>query len=296
MVDIIFTASILAAFLAGAVALFAPCCITVLLPAYLASVFRERKNILKMTFVFFAGISLILVPIGLGAAWLAQFFRDFHKEMYIFGGVLMIILSVLAVAGRGLTMVPLPKRLKLNSGLSDSKSVFLLGIFSGAATSCCAPVLAGAVTLAVISGAFWKALLVTFSYVFGMTFPLFVAAYFYDRFKIGRAGIIKGKIWKIGWGEKTFSLHSTNLIAAIVFLVMGIVLLVLAFSGNAFWAPSFQAKIGQALNAWSQKALELLSNIPDIVWGIIILGLFFLFFKRARRNPSKKNYDFNKSN
>lgn len=94
--DIIFSASIIAAFLAGMVALFAPCCITVLLPAYLASAFREKKNILKMTFVFFAGIAVILVPIGLGAAGLARLFSNFHKELYIFGGILMLILAILA--------------------------------------------------------------------------------------------------------------------------------------------------------------------------------------------------------
>ena len=82
--DIIFGASIIAAFLAGMVALFAPCCITVLLPAYLASAFREKRKILKMTLVFFAGVAAILVPIGLGAAGLARLFQNFHTELYLF--------------------------------------------------------------------------------------------------------------------------------------------------------------------------------------------------------------------
>ena len=91
--DIIFSASLIAAFLAGMVALFAPCCITVLLPAYLASVFREKRDILKMTLVFFAGIAAVLMPIALGAAWLASVFRDFHRELYVVGGLLLIALS-----------------------------------------------------------------------------------------------------------------------------------------------------------------------------------------------------------
>lgn len=285
--DIIFSASIIAAFLAGMVALFAPCCITVLLPAYLASAFREKKNILKMTFVFFAGIAVILVPIGLGAAGLAQIFRDFHKEMYVFGGFLMIALAVLAVSGKGLALIPMPKRImpKMNAG--DSKSVFLLGLFSGAATSCCAPVLAGAMTLAVISGAFWKALIVTLAYVFGMTFPLFITAYFYDRFKIDKSRFIQGKIWRIQLGEKTFVLHSTNFFAGLVFLLMGIVLFVLAFSGNAFWAPSFQVQIGNTLNQWSQNILDILINIPDIIWGVTIIGFFFFLIYKAKRNSNE---------
>lgn len=301
--DIVFSASIIVAFLAGMVALFAPCCITVLLPAYLASAFRDKKNILKMTFVFFAGIAVILVPIGLGAAALAQIFRDFHKEMYIFGGLLMIALAFLSVSGRGLSLIPMPKRIMPKVDATNSKSVFLLGMFSGAATSCCAPVLMGVVTLAVISGVFWKALIVTFAYVFGMTFPLFIAAYFYDRFNLENSKFIKGKLLEFKLpafaktsedkGVKTFFVHSTNLIAGIIFLIMGVILLVLAFSGNAFWAPSFQGEVVVVLNQWSQKVLDILTNIPDVIWGVIIVGIFLFFIYKARKGPRKQNNGIN---
>ena len=285
--DIIFSASIIAAFLAGMVALFAPCCITVLLPAYLASTFREKKNILKMTFIFFAGISIILVPIGLGAASLAQIFRSFHKEMYIFGGLLMIAFAVLAVAGKGFALIPMPKRMMPKIDAAHPKSIFLLGMFSGAATSCCAPVLAGAVTLAVISATFWKALIVTFAYVFGMTFPLFITAYLYDRFKLESSRFVKGKLLEIKFGAKTFFVHSTNIFAGAVFLVMGAVLLALAFSGNAFFAPSFQVEFGKALNTWSQSALDVLFIIPEFIWAIIIIGIFSFFIYKARKHSEK---------
>ena len=285
--DIIFSASIIAAFLAGMVALFAPCCITVLLPAYLASAFREKKNILKMTFIFFAGISIILVPIGLGAASLAQIFRSFHKEMYIFGGLLMIAFAVLAVAGKGVALIPMPKRMMPKIDAAHPKSIFLLGMFSGAATSCCAPVLAGAVTLAVISATFWKALIVTFAYVFGMTFPLFITAYLYDRFKLESSRFVKGKLLEIKFGAKTFFVHSTNIFAGAVFLVMGAVLLALAFSDNAFFAPSFQVEIGKALNTWSQSPLDVLFIIPEVIWAIIIIGFFSFFIYKARKSSKK---------
>ncbi|MDP2695741.1 MAG: cytochrome c biogenesis CcdA family protein [bacterium] len=286
--DIIFSASIVAAFIAGMVALFAPCCITVLLPAYLASAFREKRHILKMTFVFFAGIAVILVPIGLGAAGLAQLFSDFHREMYIVGGGIMIVLAVLSVAGKGLSMVPMPKRAMPDMTTANTKSVFLLGMFSGAATSCCAPVLAGAVTLAVISGAFWKAMIVTFAYVFGMTLPLFLAAYLYDRFKLENSRLIKGKLLELKLGNKVLFIHSTNLVTSIIFLLMGVVLFILAFSGNAFWAPSFQVKIGDALNIWSQKILGTLMNVPEIIWGAVIIGFFaYLFYAAFKRRPDK---------
>jgi len=284
--DTLLGVSLIASFLAGAVALFAPCCITVLLPAYLAAAFRERQQLLKMTLIFFAGISVILIPIGLGAAFLARIFESFHNQLYLAGGLLMIILAVMAILGKGLALVPMTKRIQVNAADSHAKSVFLLGIFSGAATSCCAPVLAGAVTLAVLSGAFWKAILVTFAYVFGMTFPLFLAAYFYDRFKISESKIIKGKLFTWTIGNKTIYVHSTNLLAGGIFLLMGAVLLFLGFSGNAFWSPAWQAQIGQALNRWSQKLAPLLSRVPEVFWGLLILGIFSFFIYRVKR----KNY------
>lgn len=284
--DALLGVSLIASFLAGAVALFAPCCITVLLPAYLAAAFREKEQLLKMTLIFFAGIAVILIPIGLGAAFLARIFEGFHNQLYLVGGLLMIILAVMAVLGKGLALVPMTKRIQVNLTDSHPKSVFLLGIFSGAATSCCAPVLAGAVTLAVLSGAFWKAMLVTFAYVFGMTFPLFILAYFYDRFKLAENKIIKGKLLTWTIGNKTIYVHSTNLLAGAIFLLMGATLLFLGFSGNAFWSPVWQAQIGQALNQWSQKLVPLLGQLPEVFWGLVILGIFFFFIYRAKRKGS----------
>jgi cytochrome c-type biogenesis protein len=282
--DIIFSASIFAAFLAGMVALFAPCCITVLLPAYLASAFREKRDVLKMTLIFFTGIAVILIPIGLGAAWLASIFQNFHSEMYIFGGLVMVILAVLAIFGKGLTMIPMAKKLVANPDVRHPKSVFFLGIFSGAATSCCAPVLAGAVTLAVISGAFWKALIVTFAYVFGMTFPLFIAAYFYDKFKLQNTRLIKGKLLEFFFRGKQIFVHSTNLLAGSIFFLMGVVLVILGIRGDAFWAPEFQVAIGSALNEWSQYIFEVFDGIPDMILGALIFGLFsFFLYKLVKK-------------
>ncbi len=284
--DLLFSASILASFLAGLVALFAPCCVTILLPAYLASVFRERRKILLMTFVFFFGVAAILIPIGLGAAALAQIFQDFHKELYIFGGAFMLLLSAMSLTGKNLSL-PLPRRLKDKSRLSGATSVFVLGIFSGAATSCCAPVLAGAMTLAILSGAFWKALVVVFAYVFGITFPLFVLGYFYDRLHLDNISFLRGRSVTIKLFGKTYSVHSANLLSAAVFLFMGVMLLILSFTANLFWAPQWQVAVSNYLNRLSQNLVEHLSSIPDIVWGITII----IIFASLAAYAAKSNYD-----
>ena len=163
----------------------------------------------------------------------------------------------------------------------------MLGVFSGAATSCCAPVLAGAVALAVISGTFWKALIVTFAYVFGMVIPLFIAGYFYDRFKVEKSKLIIGKIIEFKLGSKNITVHSTNLLAAVIFLVMGIILLSLSYMGGAYWAPEYQIKFGESLNRWSNSAFEVLNNVGDAVWGAVLVLVFAFFIYKTKRIGKK---------
>lgn len=285
--DILFGASILASFVAGMIALFAPCCITVLLPAYCASVFREKKNIVWMTFLFFGGIATILIPIGLGAAFLAQIFRDFHNELWILGGAFMLILAVLSLQGKGLA-IPLPAFMRKDR-LADGAhpvSVYFIGILSGAATSCCAPVLAGAMTLAIASGSFAKALVVVSAYVFGMTFPLFAAAYFYDRYKIENSSFVQGRFFTFPFFGKRITIHSTNLLASAMFFLIGGTMFVLGMTDNAYWSPEHQESLGFALSGWSQTVLTTLSVVPDAVWGVGIAGLFIFLAYSIRRKKT----------
>ena len=68
--NLLTTGSVLAAFLAGGVALFAPCCIVFLAPSYLAVAGQEpgAGGCCPLTFIFAAGLGLVLIPITLGSA------------------------------------------------------------------------------------------------------------------------------------------------------------------------------------------------------------------------------------
>ena len=49
--NILFETSIIASFLGGMLALFAPCCITFMLPAYFAYTFKQKKAILLNSYL-----------------------------------------------------------------------------------------------------------------------------------------------------------------------------------------------------------------------------------------------------
>ncbi len=75
--------SLLAAIIAGSIALFAPCCISVMLPAYFAGSFQNRRVLVAMTFLFAAGIATVILPLAMGASILQQIFPTQHTLIYV---------------------------------------------------------------------------------------------------------------------------------------------------------------------------------------------------------------------
>lgn len=72
MRQVLLSTTILASFLGGVIALLAPCCVSVMLPAYFASTFQRRTRIVGMTLVFAAGVGTVILPIALGASVLSR--------------------------------------------------------------------------------------------------------------------------------------------------------------------------------------------------------------------------------
>ena len=114
--------SLVAAFFAGMVALFAPCCISYLLPAYFGTIFKERSHVLLMTIVYSLGIFLIMLPIVLGARALSFFFFRVHDTTYLIGSLVMLGVGILSLLGLKL---PMPRMGFQQKRPRDIPSVFI---------------------------------------------------------------------------------------------------------------------------------------------------------------------------
>ena len=97
--SLFFGGSIIAAVVAGSLALFAPCCISFMLPAYFASAFANHLRLVAMTFLFAAGVATVILPIALGASVLRQFLAAQHATVYVIGGVLLFGLAIYLLLG-----------------------------------------------------------------------------------------------------------------------------------------------------------------------------------------------------
>lgn len=229
MENVLFQTSLIASFVAGMVALFAPCCITFLLPAYLGSVFKEKEKVLFMTLIFGLGIAAILLPAVLGVAIISKLVFRYHNSLYIAGGLVLVLVSAVTFLGiKSPFMVSFGSR---TQGKTDPLSIFILGIFSGITSACCAPVLVGILAFALISPNFWAALLIGAMYVLGMVTPLFLISLFLSG-KVDKLTILKKSVLKLPIGGKVYSVTLSNLIASGIFFVTGIITLYLAVTGR----------------------------------------------------------------
>src|SRR3989344_9402881 len=155
--------SLVAAYIAGMVALFAPCCISYLFPAYLGNVFKERRHVIGMTVIYSLGIFTIMTPVVLGARALSMLFFNLHDYTYIFGGILMLVVGFVSFLG---VKLPMPQfSFSQGAPKNDIISTYTLGIFSGITSACCAPVLIGVITLSALSPTTIQSLGIGFAYV-----------------------------------------------------------------------------------------------------------------------------------
>lgn len=283
MNDLLVGSSILGGFIGGMLALFAPCCITVLLPSYFAATFRNVGTLVRMTFVFAAGIAVVIIPIAIGLAALGQLFSQFHFILFLVGGLFLLTLGVMTLRGRGFELPFL--RAPAFEGRPGA-SVFALGVFSGAASSCCAPVLVGVLTLTALTNSVPGAVAVAFAYVFGMVFPLFAIALLGDRFGWSTSRIIRGTTVNLGLGGRRVAIHSTNLVGGLLFVAMGVFVLVLAVTGNEFLAVPGQAELGASLQVLGDRVIGLLNGIPNLVILAVLVALAAFLWRKARRSPT----------
>lgn len=270
MTTVLFGGTVIASFLAGMVALFAPCCISVMLPAYFASSFERRRALIAMTFVFAAGISLVILPIALGAAAIGAAINEHHLVVYLVGGLLMLALGAFVIAG-GKLALPMPG---LRAGRkSGPLSVLSLGAFSGVASACCAPVLAGVLALAGASASFSAALVLGVAYVFGMVFPLFAIALLWDRFDWGESRLLRGRRFRLRAAGRELALHSTALASGLLLVGMGAFAVALAFSGNTMPSSGWQVELSARAQHYASVLTDWLQTAPGWITSLALLAL-----------------------
>ncbi len=263
MEGILLQTSLIAAFVGGMVALFAPCCISFLLPAYLGNVFKEKEKVVLMTLVFGLGIFVVMMPAVLGVAALSKALFIYHDNIYFVGGIVMLISAAITFLGLKLPMPSLPGS---DPQKADILSVFTLGVFSGITSACCAPVLIGILTLSFLSTSFFGALSIGAMYVLGMVMPLLLIAVFFSG-KMTRFMFLKKPLFSFSFLGKPRTVIVSSFIASLIFFVTGIMIIYLNYIGLLGMAD---------VKGFTKTITDASAFVNQYVGGNIFLNIAFL--------------------
>lgn len=272
--------ALLAAGVAGAVALFAPCCISVMLPSYFASSMQNRRVPVAMTALFAAGIATVILPLALGAVFLRRLLVEGHTPLFVGGGVLLFGLAFYLLWG-GELRLPMPGR---KAGRPTGPlGVYSLGVFSGVATSCCLPVLAGVVALSGLASSFALALGLGVAYVVGMVAPLFIISLTWARRDWSSSRLFRPRTFTWRLGSITRTVSGTNLASGLLLGVMGGLMVWVGVTGQV--TPSsdgWQARASVWLQSLGRELADRLAWVPG--WAVLLgaAAVAWLLWRRAR--------------
>jgi cytochrome c-type biogenesis protein len=281
--EVLFGTTLLAAFLGGVVALLAPCCVSVMLPAYLATGFRHRGGVVPATLVFGAGVATVILPIGLGATALSSLLVTQHLWIFSLGGTLMIAGGVAVLAGWKPHLPMLGGRAVKEGSFS---SAYVLGAFSGAASACCAPVLAGVAILSGAAGSFPVALAIGGAYVAGMVAPLTLVALAWDRRRERATRLLTDRTVRLRLGRWQREMALGSAASGLLMVAMGLLSVVLAFTGPGMSSGGWQTELSAWLQHLSASALAALSWIPGWILAAMLVVGFALLLRRVVRTKT----------
>jgi cytochrome c biogenesis protein CcdA len=270
---------LLSALVGGVLALLSPCG-ALLLPAYFASSVGSGLRLAVHSAVFYLGLLLTLVPLGLGLGALGSLVTEHRQTLVLVTAVLLVGLGLAQMAGFGFDLSRvIPGASSLQAGAAARTGLprsLLLGAASGVAGVCAGPILGAILTLAVASGDTLSAGLLLAVYGAGMVIPLVLLAATWHRMGSAAMTLLRGRGFTVLGRE----LHTTSVVTGALILAVG----VLFWTTNGLVeAPSL---VPVAAQAWIQERLGMFANpVVDVVAVLLAGGLFLLWWHRRERVP-----------
>ena len=165
---------------------------------------------------------------------------------------------------------------------NDVPGTFLFGAFFAMGwTACLGPILAGILGIGALLHNIWYSALLLFFYSLGNLVPLFILSVFYDKLDLSSNRLIRGRMFRFSVFGKELRVHSTNLAAGILFMVLGVILI--AYKGtyvfnnmDIFGTKPYFYSIQRSLISWEHaNAL----GVAAFILFVVVIGGFLWSYK-----------------
>lgn len=279
-----------AALVGGVLTLLSPCSV-MLLPAFFSYAFTTPTRLLGRTGIFYLGLLVTLVPMGLAAGATGALLVAHRDTLVAVAATVLIVLGMVQVLG-----IPLPvphlRRSRARVGVrsggtgsvggtpgggvpggsahdagtheggADSARIFLMGAAFGAAGTCSGPVLGSVLTIAALGGSALHGGLALAVYGAGMALPLVMLSWLWSRSDRVRAWVRPRPVTVLG-ARTTW----TQVVGGLLSLGVGMFLLVsrgVTSSGVLSTTQQF------AVESW---VVDHLGAVPDRVFALAVVAL-----------------------
>ncbi len=273
----------LAAFLGGALALLSPCG-ALLLPAFFASTVGTGRRLVLHGAVFYLGLALTLIPVGLGASLVGAAFVGQRGLLITVAGWLIIAFGLMQVLGLGFDMqrlVPGARRVAADAGRRRGfPRSLLLGAVSGFAGFCAGPILGAVLSLAATRESVLAAGAMLAVYGAGMVAPLVLLAATWSRLGTAGRSRLRGRGFTVG----RFQLHTTSMLTGAMLVTVGVVFLT---TNGLVALPELVPS--RVLFDLQVRVETLGAAVPDAVFiaaaALVALAVWYTVTRRPRRTP-----------
>lgn len=274
----------MSAFVGGMLALLSPCA-ALLLPAFFASTVGSGPRLLLHGAVFYVGLLLVLVPLGVGAGAVGGLFATHRQAIVLIASVVLIVLGIAQALGFGFDPARLlPGGSELQSQAVSSTGIvktLLLGASSGIAGFCAGPILGAVLTLAAARGDALGAGVLLAVYGAGMVVPLLLVAAVWRRLSDHRRQLLRGRTFTFLGRE----LHTTSVITGVLIIGVGVL----------FWTTNglvgAPAVLPLDAQAWLQERTAALANPAVDVIAILAVAAAVLTVWTVRRGRQQGGPD-----
>jgi cytochrome c biogenesis protein CcdA len=266
----------LAAFLGGVLTLISPCG-ALLLPSFFAYAFDRPTALLARTGVFYLGLAVTLVPLGMGASLASALFFGHRDLLILVAGWLMIALGVAQMVGGGFALRAAQRAQGRFAGRTGVPAIFGLGAVYGLAGFCSGPILGAVLTVAATDGRPLHGGALLAVYALGMAGPLFGLALVWDRYDLGRRRWLRGRRFSLG----RLRLHTTSAVSGLLFVGVGVLFLTTDGTGSGIPGLPSTLEAEASAQAWLQR---LDAAIPDgAVLGLVAVTALVVLVVRLWR-------------
>lgn len=275
--------SLISAFIGGILALLSPCA-ALLLPAFFGSTVGAGSRLILHGLIFYVGMLLVLIPLGMGAGTLGALFTAHRSIIVLIASVILIILGIVQFFGIGFDpakLLPGADAARNRSAMATGwTKTFLLGATSGIAGVCAGPILGAVLTLAATKGSVVLGGVMLAVYGAGMVVPLFIIAALWSRMGTRSRSVLRGGSITV-FGRQ---LPVVSMITGLLMIAIGVIFWV---TNGLVSVPSLVPTTALAhaqewVGSWTSTTVDIL-----VICLLAVIALVWWFLHERRRNRQR---------